>query len=83
MIEYLVTQNLPFGGIIIFYMFYFLALVAFTGHIYFSVESILTSTKYENKQKERLESNRLEIKYIDFIYGVKEINAYYRYWRVV
>ena len=49
MIEYLVTQNLPFGGIIIFYIFYFMALVSFTGNIYFHVEGIRTDIKYKKK----------------------------------
>lgn len=49
MIEYLVTQNLPFGGIIIFYIFYFMALVSFTGNIYFRVEGIRTDIKYKKK----------------------------------
>lgn len=51
MIEYLVTQNLPFGGIIIFYIFYFMALVSFTGNIYFRVEGIRTDIKYKKKTR--------------------------------
>jgi hypothetical protein len=83
MIEYLVIQNLPFGGILTFYLFYLWGLSALSINVYFKVESIRTDIKYKKLGQERAEKFRLEGKYDDFKLTVKEINKFYRYWRVV
>lgn len=83
MIEYLVTQNLPLGGVQTFYLFYIWILLVMGVRAYFYVEGIRTDIKYEKKEEARLQRARLEVKYTAFIFEVKRINKFYRYWRVV
>ncbi len=83
MIEYFVTQNLPFGGELLFYLVYIWVLLASSLHAYFHVEGILTDLKYEKKEEERLERYRLDSQYKVFKYAIIDINKNYRYWRVV
>lgn len=82
MIEYFVTQNLPFGGVLLFYLFYNAILLVVCFHIYFHIEGIRTDIKYKKLGEERAERFRLE-RYEDFKLGVKEINKFYSYWRVI
>ena len=83
MIEYLITENLPFGGVMLFYLYYIPTLLIVCTHVYFHVAGISTDIKYKKLGEERAERFRLESKYEDFKIGVKEINADYRYWEVV
>ena len=83
MIEFLVTQNLPLGGVQLFYLFYVWVLSTLSINVYFKVESIRTDMQYKKLGQERAERFRLEGKYDDFKLTVKEINKFYRYWRVV
>jgi len=83
MIEYFVIQNLPFGGVMLFYLFYISILLMVGFEVYFHVEGISTDIKYKKLGEERAERFRLEGEYIDFKHAVKEINKFYRYWRVV
>ena len=83
MIEYFVSQNLPLGGVLLFYLFYIPLLLILSVTYSLRVEGIRRNLEYKKKEEERLTKLDLESKYAAFKYNIKAINFFYRYWRIV